>query len=169
MWSSRIRKILIKVTSGQGRLPSVLILDARGDCGASAEGETIEEGKLCDRWAERMPLPFANPPLRHNFKWKLPEMEGFHYLVGSKEVQASSGEGFTAVVWSMVALLELGQTAQARQKPPAQGRGHTRLKGPFSGQAPLLPAPTTASGSYPEASRMLGFSGIFLLDLPSLL
>lgn len=96
-------------------------------------------------------------------------MEGSYYLVESKEVQASSREGFTTVAWSMVALLELRRTAQAQQKPPAQGRGHTRLKGPFSGKALLLPAPTTASGSYLEASRMLGFSGIFLLGLPSLL
>lgn len=44
----------------------------------------------------------------------------------------------------MVALLELSRTAQAQQKPLAQGRGHARLKGPFSGKALLLPAPTTA-------------------------
>lgn len=66
----------------------------------------------------------------------------------------------------MVALLELSRTAQAQQKPPAQGRGHARLKGPFSGKALLLPAPTTAPGPYPEASRLLGFSGIFLRGSP---
>lgn len=86
--------------------------------------------------------------------------------MGSEEVQASSGEGFGAAAWSMVALLELSRAAQAQQKPPAQGRGHAR---PFSGKALLLPAPTIASGSYPEASRLLGFSAIFLLGLPSLL
>lgn len=86
-----------------------------------------------------------------------PKMEGLYYPVGRKKVQGCSGKGFAAVAWS---------TAQAEQEEPARVIGTQGLSRTVASEGcygspccllqPLLLFPTWG------ASRMLGFSSVFL-------